>query len=258
MARQKRQCESCGSVVSLSNFERHRNSVACRNGGKGKTKVEKHSWEDWKIGENLFRLPCGYVGTKRACCNKMNNQRSIEKNPEGNFAGYLAQVRSGARGVHNKGLSLPERQREKISKAIKQYHVVNGDSAVSDKTRKRLSEARTRFLHGNPQAHINARVAGNRSKMTYPERVANDWFKFQNIPAIHNQRVGRFFPDFTVGKTIIEIDGEQWHSSPEQRARDEKRDAILMSLGFTVYRIPSKEPIEKRLREIFQSQFELA
>jgi very-short-patch-repair endonuclease len=86
--------------------------------------------------------------------------------------------------------------------------------------------------------------------MTYPEKVAYDWFVGKKIHFQHNQKVDRYYPDFVVGtKVIIEIDGEYWHDD----ANDNKRDSVLASLGYTIYRIKAKENIEKRLEEIFNN-----
>ena len=254
MKRQKKCCESCGSFISLSNFDRHTGSASCQNGGKGKTKKEKHPWDAWRVGEDRFRMPCGYVGTKSACRNKLNCRSALQKNPNGNLASYNKSLQKGQRVVHNKGSTTPPHHRDRISRSLKDYYRVHGDSAISPEKRKILSEKRSKYLKENPAAHVNSRVAGNRSKMTYPEKVAHDWFQRKKIPAIHNQRVAGFFPDFIVGKIIVEIDGERWHSSLEQKERDAKRDAVLSALGYRIYRIPSKERIESRLEEIFRTQ----
>jgi len=47
--------------------------------------------------------------------------------------------------------------------------------------------------------------------------------------------------DFLVdGGLIVEVDGAQWHSSPEAVARDQKRDAALKAKGYDILRIPAK------------------
>ena len=103
----------------------------------------------------------------------------------------------------------------------------------------------------DPESHPNRKVAGNKNKMTYPERVAAEWFDRNGINYEHNKKIINFYPDFTVGNIIIEIDGEQWHSSLEQVNRDKERTVVLESQGFMVVRIRVKEGIEKRLEGIF-------
>jgi len=100
----------------------------------------------------------------------------------------------------------------------------------------------------HPETHPNRRLAGNRRKMTYPERVAFDWLTANNIVFEHNAKVDRYYPDFKIGRLLIEIDGEYWHESN----KDEIRDKHLTSLGFSVIRIRTKENIEERLKKIFE------
>lgn len=51
----------------------------------------------------------------------------------------------------------------------------------------------------------------------------------------------RYRLDFLVDEAlVVEIDGAQWHSSPEAMARDKKRDQELVEAGYTVVRIPAK------------------
>lgn len=53
-----------------------------------------------------------------------------------------------------------------------------------------------------------------------------------------------------IGTLIIEIDGEYWHS----KEKDSIRDRQLIDLGYTVFRIQSKERIEDRLVSIFSER----
>ena len=41
--------------------------------------------------------------------------------------------------------------------------------------RKAKSEWRKQYHLDNPEAHPNRKLAGNRSKMSYPEKIAYDW-----------------------------------------------------------------------------------
>lgn len=176
---------------------------------------------------------------------------ATSKNPGGNLHEYQEAVKRGIREPYGKGKNLPDDHRVKISESLKAYHGKMGEALFPPERRAYLSRKRSDFLRENPSAQCNARVAGNRSKMTYPEKVAHDWFQRNQIQAIHNSKVDRFFPDFLVGNVIVEIDGERWHSSPEQQDRDRKRDAVLTSLGYKIHRIPAKDRIELRLAEIF-------
>lgn len=51
----------------------------------------------------------------------------------------------------------------------------------------------------------------------------------------------RYRLDFLVDEAlVVEIDGAEWHCSPEAMARDQKRDQELVEAGYTVVRIPAK------------------
>ncbi len=57
------------------------------------------------------------------------------------------------------------------------------------------------------------------------------------------QMVGRYRPDFLIRehKVIIELDGAENHSSPEDRTRDVQRQRYLQKLGWTVLRFTGRE-----------------
>jgi very-short-patch-repair endonuclease len=116
--------------------------------------------------------------------------------------------------------------------------------------RRQLKSAEKKELYAsNPDAHPNRKLAGNRNKMTYPELVAYNWFCDNSIQVELQKKVDKFYTDFCVGNYIIEIDGEKWHEPGNEK--DRLRDEVLTSLGYTVFRIRSKERIEERLKEIF-------
>ena len=114
--------------------------------------------------------------------------------------------------------------------------------------RKKQSNWKIQLHIDHPELHPNRLLAGNRKKMSYPERVAYDFLIMNKIDFIHNMKIDRFFPDFVIGKTIIEIDGAKWHN----KEKDKVRDDILRNLGYTVFRIDSKDDIHKQIATILQ------
>lgn len=59
---------------------------------------------------------------------------------------------------------------------------------------------------------------------------------FRVTPQVHVPGVG--FVDLLVGtRVVVEVDSELWHSTPEQRAEDARRDLELHRLGFVVVRV---------------------
>lgn len=61
----------------------------------------------------------------------------------------------------------------------------------------------------------------------------------------------RYRLDFLVDDAlVVEIDGAQWHTSPEAVARDKKRDEELVEAGYTVLRIPAKIALNERKKAV--------
>jgi very-short-patch-repair endonuclease len=48
---------------------------------------------------------------------------------------------------------------------------------------------------------------------------------------------GRFTPDLLVGQTIIEVDGDYWHTLPGIPEKDARKDAFYRDNGFNVIHI---------------------
>lgn len=113
---------------------------------------------------------------------------------------------------------------------------------MTDEERKAVSTRIIELFKRRPELHPNCKVANNRQVMTYPERLAYDWLKSNNIDFIHNAKIGKYFVDFLIGKTAIEIDGERWHSKDS----DNKRDSEINSFGVTVLRIKAKDIIKDK------------
>ena len=247
--RKTTKCTLCGRDISLSNISKHTGSKSC----KGEYRPSPYPWDDWKIGKDLFRLPCGYEGTKSSCRNKLNSSKRTQGST--NLSGFNEKRKLGLVHSWNKGGSISEEQKIKISNSLKNYNASHTRPKVSDISRKKMSESRKAMLSKHPENHPSRLLAGNRAKMTYPERVAFGKLKKMGVEFQHQKRIDRFYVDFLVGSnTVIEIDGERWHSSPEQIDRDKNRDDRLSDLGFKVFRIKSNERIETRIEEIIANQ----
>lgn len=56
--------------------------------------------------------------------------------------------------------------------------------------------------------------------------------------------LGAMRVDFLIGRTVVELDGHEWHErTPEQAERDHKRDRQLIAEGYTVLRFSGREVI---------------
>lgn len=242
-------CSKCDKEISLSNYKRHYDSC----------KGPKHSkYDDWKIGDNLYRHPDGYVGNMaQVKCHVMNQSPRIYKE-NNNLAQYHLEIKSGKRTVWNKGKTLvtnPE-----LCDKLRSGGIVTGRKiqsgelenhlskwVQSEEGRKHKSEWRKELHLTNPETHPNRRLANNRGKMTYPERLIYDLLTDKGIEFEHQKKVDRYYPDFTIGKIIIEIDGEVFHNADKDAARDK----ILESHGYKVYRFPvgRKRDLVERVSE---------
>jgi very-short-patch-repair endonuclease len=101
-----------------------------------------------------------------------------------------------------------------------------------------LSKRMTQLFIDRPELHPNRKVANNRSKMTYPERLVFDYLNANGVEFEHNGRVGRYWVDFLFRnhKFGIEVDGERWHDA----ASDQKRDAEIATYGIDIIRFKAK------------------
>lgn len=114
--------------------------------------------------------------------------------------------------------------------------------------RQAKSEWRKKLHQEHPDMHPNRRLAGNRSFMSYPEKVAYNCLTQLQVKFEHQKYIIGYYPDFVIDKIIIEIDGSRWHDT----AKDAIRDSKLQDAGYTVYRINAKDRIEQRIKEILR------
>lgn len=107
--------------------------------------------------------------------------------------------------------------------------------------RKAQSESKKKLYAEHPEKHPNRKLANNRQKMSYPERLVYDWLTSQNIEFIHQRKIDKYYVDFTIGSLCIEIDGKYFHDVEY----DKIRDARLTELGFSVRRISASNILSK-------------
>ena len=198
-------------------------SLNCRFCGKESANPNSHRNHERLCPQNPDRKLHNIFGNKTKGRNPWNKGKSVTNNPE------LA-TKLGAGGASLAGFKP---------------HVATSEYWTDEQKRKK-SEWRKQLHKDHPETHPNRRLAGNRNKMTYPEKVAFECLTKIGVQFEHQKQIGRFFPDFVIGNVIIEIDGARWHNTES----DQKRDALLSDMGYKVYRINSKERIEDRIKEI--------
>ena len=188
-------------------------------------------------------LICKHCG--KECKNEnslRNHERLCKANPdkqESNFKFVTV--------PWNKGLNKEDPRVARNAKSISASLKGKPSKTIwTDEMRKEKSEWRKKLHEEHPEMHPNRKLAGNRSSMSYPERVAYEYLQSLRIEFEHQKRIEGVYPDFVIGKIIIEIDGERWHDAEKDAIRDKK----LNDAGYIVYRIKSKENIHERIKEI--------
>jgi len=108
-------------------------------------------------------------------------------------------------------------------------------------SRKKRRAGRQRKVHRAMWADPYPWVMG-----TFPEKLVFAWLADRHIPFTFQANlpdyeltlsVENFRPDFLVewAKVIIEVQGEYWHSLPEQAEHDVEKFAIYTLMGYSVY-----------------------
>lgn len=131
------------------------------------------------------------------------------------------------------------RSRAIANKLVKQLG--KGLQVWTAQQRKAKSEEKKKLYAEHPEKHPNRRLANNRSKMSFPERIVYDYLTTKNIQFEHNKYIKPYWADFVINKTIIEVDGERWHN----RDKDLKRDSHLNNYGYEVFRFKAKDIVKK-------------
>jgi very-short-patch-repair endonuclease len=203
-------------------------------------------------------LLCRFCDKECKSANSLrNHERLCKSNPDKQESGFKKYNETGLRWnsgltketddrVLQNSIKTSEALKKKFASGVKLY--AHTDEYWTPERRKEKSDWRKQLHIDHPEMHPNRKLAGNRHKMTYPERVAYDHLTKSGVIFEHQKKVLKYFPDFVIGNIIIEIDGENWHNEEEDRIRDEE----ISKEGYTVYRIKSKERIEQRINELLR------
>lgn len=111
---------------------------------------------------------------------------------------------------------------------------------LSIETKLKLSKIRKEFLSKHPDKHPNRILSNNKSRMSYPEKIAYDFLLSQQIDFIHNFYAKPYWIDFYIKNQNIgiEVDGARWHEANKDKIRD---DYILKNYGIVIVRFTAKE-----------------
>lgn len=111
----------------------------------------------------------------------------------------------------------------------------------SDETKRKIREKHLEWMKNNPE-----KTAWRTSNFSYPEKLLFNKFlelKWdEKYLIIREKSVFPYFLDFAFDneKIDIEIDGSQ-HLLPERKESDEKRDKMLIDIGWVVIRLSENE-----------------
>lgn len=188
-------------------------------------------------------LTCCYCSKECKNTNShKNHERLCPSNPNRNYKNGMKD-----KIPWNKGLTKNDPRVLKNAQATSSSLKGKPGRLWTEEQKLAQSQWRKQYHIDHPEAHPNRRLAGNRSKMSYPEKIAYDWLTVNNVDFEHQQKVGNYYPDFVVnGNLIIEIDGEHWHNEEKDRLKD----LFFEQSGYTVFRIKAKEMIQSRLSQI--------
>lgn len=201
-------------------------------------------------------LTCKFCSKECKNLNSLRNHERLCKHNPDKQTTFIETYNQNRVGSWNSGLTKDTHPAlKKASDKMKELYASGEISARSpacttefwtEEKRREKSEWRKQLHKDFPETHPNRRLACNRKKMSYPEKVAFEFLTNQNITFEHNKKIDKFYPDFVVGNLVIEIDGANWHD----KEKDNVRDEIISSYGYTVVRILSSERIEERLKDL--------
>jgi very-short-patch-repair endonuclease len=179
----------------------------------------------------------------------INHERLCPKNKDRKYVPGMLGKTSYKKGMTKHDLPEILKQSETTKSGYKTGRIQTPTGGNWTKERRQKQSEWKKQLHiDRPELHPNRLLAGNRKKMSYPEQVAYDFLKENNVVFVHNPRIGKFYPDFVIDNYIIEIDGARWHNIQ----KDQDRDKELNNLGYTVYRINATDNIHEKIIEVLK------
>lgn len=197
----------------------------------------------YTIKKDTTEFTCQYCG--KICIGKnslINHERLCKNNPNrqiSNFVKYNKKVKQ----AWNKGLTKETDERvRKGAKNLKEAYssgkVISHNKGItlSEEEKLRISKSRKRYLKEHPDKVPY--LLNHSSKISYPEQYFINVFQNENIPLNYHKQFGLYELDFynEEFKVYVEIDGEQ-HYLPQSIERDKIRDEYFKQLGWRGIRI---------------------
>lgn len=114
---------------------------------------------------------------------------------------------------------------------------IDHKSAWTPERRRKQSDAKKKLYAMFPEKHPNRKLANNRTRMSFPERIVFDYLTATGVSFEHNRQIDKYFVDFCIGSLVVEVDGAAFHDVEYDRIRDE----IIASYGFTIRRFSASD-----------------
>lgn len=139
--------------------------------------------------------------------------------------------------------SMPQSERERLGVVwsdARKTHWANLPTDERARRRRLLSDGNAAMWAAmSAEERLRFVKANQRQSPTGIERAIAAILDALAIAYVPQYQIGRYIVDFFVpGKLlVIEADGTYWHSRPDVRAKDDKKDAYLRLSGYTILRI---------------------
>lgn len=219
-------CNICNKNIRPCNYPKH--SVKCvrLQGSRIKYNIEFYT-------EGSKCLECGKVFSKRGIKPHYRNLHTIKG--QLHYKNLSNETRK-LLGV-NRGRPKSLEYKKRLSLILKQ---VPGHPHTEE-TKSKIRVARLLYMKQHPEN------TAWRNRYSYPEkgfnRLLGEFGLVEGEHYYHNYLVFPYRIDFAfLGHNIaIEIDGSQHWKNPRQVESDKKKDQLLKSMGWEVYRIPATE-----------------
>ena len=232
MKRTKITCPECGQEISKSNFSKHQR----------RHQDHPETFEIPKFKLDHDGLDCQFCG--KTCKNRnslCNHERQCNQNPNKQVI-HRPGFNDFGRPAWNKGLTKETSESvKKHSESLKAFYETHEGSwkgrKHTEEEKQKIGAGVKRFLEANPEMVPYKR--NHSSRESYPELYFTDLFEAEGIKLEKQFPVKSYRLDFCNPdkKVAIEIDGEQHYVDMKMVDHDEKRDQVLTSLGWQVYRI---------------------
>jgi len=201
---------------------------SCKNCGEPYLSAEKSTGDFCSLKCSSTGINNGMYGKEVIVTNETKQKMSISH--MGHFVTNETRLKISK---SNKNKIFTQEHKDRISKSHK-------GKKLSKEHKDKISNTLKKYFRKYPEKHPNRRLAGNRKKWTYPEKLAAKWLDNENISYIYNKRILNFYPDFSINNLLIEIDGKRWHDP----IKDNIRDSKLQAEGYQIIRIDAKVVIE--------------